>query len=64
MRKANKSLLLKKRTLHEFRRSGGQLEYFVSLFLQGNSGFVLDTTLTDEISKLGIKLSFDIYPPE
>jgi hypothetical protein len=64
IRDSNKSLLTKQRHIRSIIRSGGRLEYFLGLFLNGNSGFELDVEIAEELAKLGVKLSLDIYPPE
>jgi hypothetical protein len=58
----NQKLLEKKPFFDEFSASGGETEYFLGLFLNGNSGFILPPEQMDLMRQLGIALSLDIYP--
>ena len=50
------------RGLQEYRRTGGEIELFLGLFLNGNSGFVLSSEEMASLSSLGIDVLLDIYP--
>lgn len=48
--------------LADHARSGGSAELFIGFFLEGaNSGFLLEPTLLEKFSALGVALGFDIY---
>ena len=43
-------------------RSGGSAELFIGFFLEGaNSGFLLEPSLIEKYSALGVALAFDIF---
>ena len=58
----NLRFLDKKAFFEEFAASGGKMEYFLGLFLDGNSGFDLPPEEMGKMRELGITLSLDIYP--
>lgn len=60
IRKSNRRLRL--RETRKITRTGGNLEYFLGIFLKGNSGFEVDVELAKEFASLRIKLALDIYP--
>jgi len=47
--------------IKDFLRTGGELEFFIGWYFDGNSGFILDAVLLQQVAALGIALSFDIY---
>jgi hypothetical protein len=48
--------------LQEFLRTGGRLEFYVGIFLQGDSGFEIDNALFRRMQALGLGLSVEMYP--
>jgi hypothetical protein len=64
LKRWNKRLLDKAKSVREFRQGSGRMEYFVGLFIDGDSGFELDPEVASGLSKLGITLNLDIYPPD
>ncbi|MGX9417343.1 DUF4279 domain-containing protein [Vibrio sp. WJH972] len=60
--KANKHLKSNAEFFDEIVSTGGDVEYFIGWFINGNSGDVFDSTLIQQLAKLNITLSFDIYP--
>lgn len=50
--------------LRELREAGGSAEFFIGLFLDANSGVVLDPALMARAGELGIALALDLYPPD
>ena len=58
----NGKFLERKAFFVEFVASGGEMEYFLGIFLEGNSGFGLSPKDMRDMQKLGITLSLDIYP--
>ena len=60
----NKTLGKKRSFLKSFRKSGGSLEYFIGWFLREPDGEIFDVKLIEQLSQLGIRLAFDIYPIE
>jgi hypothetical protein len=52
----------KKAFFDEFSVSGGEVEYFLGLFMNGNFGFILPPEQMGLVQQLGIALSLDIYP--
>jgi hypothetical protein len=44
--------------------NGGSAAFFIGLFIDSNSGIVLDTDLLERIATYGMSLEFDIYPPD
>jgi hypothetical protein len=44
--------------------TGGRASLFIGVFMQGNTGFSLDPTLSKLAAELGIALDFDVYPPD
>ena len=57
-------LILCKDLLLKFTSKNGSIEFFIGLFVDANSGIVLDTDLIKRLADLKIGLGFDIYPPE
>ena len=53
---------LKLRETHKITRTGGELEYFLGIFLKGNGGIEFDVELSKELARLKIRLALDIYP--
>jgi hypothetical protein len=45
------------------RADGGRAELFVGWFFDGNSGDELPAQLLADLGRLGLDLSFDVYPP-
>jgi hypothetical protein len=58
----NRRLFRYKEFLSGFIETGGTLEYFLGLFLNANSGFVLLKSQMRAMNELGIDLACDIYP--
>jgi hypothetical protein len=50
--------------LLRLRREGVDFDFFVGLFLEGNSGVELPPPLLQKMAALGITLGLDIYPPD
>ncbi len=50
-----------KHFLKKVQSTGGNIEYFIGLFVNKNTGLVLDRRLMIQLTELGIDLSFDIY---
>lgn len=48
--------------LNQFQKSGGTIEYFIGVFLDGNSGVVFSPQEMNSMQELGIGISLDIYP--
>ena len=48
--------------LSELVATGGVLEFFVGIFLEGNEGLQIDAELIDLFASAKIGLSLDIYP--
>ena len=48
--------------LHQIRAEGGQAEFFIGWFFEGQSGDTLPYGLLAQAADLGIDLSFDVYP--
>lgn len=42
--------------------TGGNIEYFIGWYLEGNTGDVFTHDLITELSELGFSLSIDLYP--
>nr|WDE41601.1 hypothetical protein [uncultured bacterium] len=49
---------------NEIRSTGGSVELFVGLFIDGNSGIVFPSSLLSSLGGLCVDLSLDIYPKE
>lgn len=62
LERCNAALSKHKSFLSKIKDSGGRLEYFVGLFLDGNSGFSVTSDEMRQMQELGIDLSLDIYP--
>jgi len=58
----NRRLMEKRAFFEVFAKSGGRMEYFLGLFLEGNSGIDLPPDEMELMRQLGITLSLDIYP--
>lgn len=51
--------------LHQVRAEGGRAELFVGWFFdEGNSGDELPASLLSDLGRLGLDLSFDVYPAD
>lgn len=61
LRALTTKLLSSEHFLKKIRSTGGNIEYFIGLFVKKNTGLVLDTSLMAQLVNLGIDLSFDIY---
>ena len=48
--------------LSELVATGGELEFFVGIFLNGNEGLQIDAKLVSSLASAGIGLSLDMYP--
>jgi len=48
--------------LHRIRADGGNAEFFVGWFFDGNRGDLLNCDLLARLADLRIDLSFDVYP--
>lgn len=49
--------------LVDHKNSGGEIELLLSLFIDANSGLILDPATLRNLVEQDIELSFDIYPP-
>ena len=58
----NHELSKYKRFFEEFTHTGGEIEYFLGLFLDSDSGVTFSVTELRDIGALGITLALDIYP--
>lgn len=47
--------------LTQFIRSGGRVECFIGVFVDGNCGMALDAGVLRRVAWAGVSLSFDIY---
>jgi hypothetical protein len=47
--------------MDNFLRTGGRLEFYVSIFLDGDRGFELDNLLLRRMDALGLGLSVELY---
>lgn len=52
-----------KEFFHRLVSEGGNAEFFIGWFFDGNSGDVFDQKILARLVDLKINLSFDIYPP-
>ena len=50
--------------LQNHARSGGELEFFLSLYIESNSGETFHPELIRKLADLKMRLSIDIYPPQ
>lgn len=50
--------------IHEIVESGGEVEFYVSIFLKELGGFRLDPGLVKKFAVLGIGLSVELYPDD
>jgi hypothetical protein len=53
----------KKSAFAKIRDDGGQVEFYVGWYIDGNRGDKFDTVLLAKLADLGVNLSLDIYPP-
>jgi len=60
--KINEQLKSKVKFFDEIILSGGTAEYFIGWYLNENTGDVFNYKFLQEVSKLKISLSFDLYP--
>jgi hypothetical protein len=58
---SNKILQPHKRFIRHISLTGGSIEYFVGMYLDKNHGVILNPELLDELAKLQIALSLDLY---
>ncbi len=58
----NKQLKNTSSFLNKIISSGGNVEYFIGWYFNKNTGEIFDSELLQELSELGISLSFDFYP--
>ncbi|TKB68028.1 MAG: DUF4279 domain-containing protein [Nitrospira sp.] len=56
-----KKLFRFKHFFQKIRSTGGSIEYFIGLFVNRNTGIILDRSLMAQLVNLGIDLSLDIY---
>ena len=61
IKRSNKILKPHKRFLRHISSTGGSIEYFVGMYLDKNHGVILSPELLDELAKLQIALSLDLY---
>ena len=47
--------------IREFLRTGGRVEFYVSIFLDGNRGYELDRSMLQRMSAIGLGLSVEMY---
>ncbi len=47
--------------LHEISGTGGNFEFYISIFLDGDRGFVLENRLLHRMDALGVGLSVEMY---
>ena len=59
-----KKLKAKEIYFKRIRKTGGHIEFFIGVFCDNNIGAEFPSSLLADMSKLGIDLSLDIYPPE
>jgi hypothetical protein len=50
--------------LGEVSRTGGRASLFIGLFMDGNTGFTLEPSLSRLAAELEVALDFDVYPPD
>lgn len=56
-----KRLASRRRLLRAFARSGGEIEYWVSIFEENNSGEVFPHALLEFLGRLNINLSVEVF---
>jgi hypothetical protein len=61
IRKWNRFLAPKKRSLVKLRRTGGRFDYFLGIYINSNGGLVLPPEVLRETAELGIELGLDMY---
>jgi hypothetical protein len=49
--------------LSYIRSTGGRCEILIGVFLNKESGFVLNNEIVSQLGKLGLDLDFRMYPP-
>jgi hypothetical protein len=62
IRSWNQYLSVRKAEIRRLKGTGGEIEYFIGLFLDRNCGLELEPELLGELSMLGLRMSLDIYP--
>ena len=62
IRSWNQYLLVRKADIRRLRATGGEIEYFIGLFLDRDCGLELEPEFLGELSILGLRMSLDIYP--
>lgn len=55
------SLMTIQSQIRSITATGGQLEYFIGCFIEGNSGMIFDAQLLYDLAALKISLGFDLY---
>ena len=64
LEKTINKLIIKRKILTELANNGSKLVFFIGLFINKNSGIILDLDLIKGLKNLGIGLEFDVYPPD
>jgi hypothetical protein len=62
IRSWNQYLSVRKADILKLKETGGEIEYFIGLFLDRDCGLELEPELLGELSILGLRMSLDIYP--
>lgn len=50
--------------LREFVTAAGSIEFFIGVFIDRNSGIVLDPKLVQRVAESNVEIQLDIYPPD
>jgi hypothetical protein len=53
-----------KDSLGDHVNTGGEIELFLAVYIDANSGMIFDPVLLKALSELNITLQFDVYPPD
>ncbi len=61
LKKCNEGFCKKKDVFEEIHLTGGNLEYFIGLYSDKNSGAIFDLELLTQLVELKIELSLDFY---
>lgn len=61
IKRCNKRLESHRRFLNRISSTGGSVEYFIGMFLDSNHGMAFAPDVLAQLTKLQIRLSFDLY---